>query len=223
MSIAFPGYVPDVHSSDALDPAWGNAIRDRASQVFDTTVNRDAAITVPQVGQSGVITTGSNAGEYFYVGATDGWRAAWNSGWGVVGSVSSSALSQAVVSTTGIDVSGLSVTFTAVANRLYRVTAFLPLVQQSSSAATSKVQLTDASNNILTTIVDLSLAASGTGSRGGGTGTYLAGGISAGSYTVKLRALTGAGTMTLTTTAAGSDPGVGLLIVEDIGPAGSPS
>lgn len=223
MSIAFPGYVPDVHSSDALDPAWGNAIRDRASQVFDTAVNRDAAITVPQVGQSGVITTGSNAGEYFYVGATDGWRPAWNSGWGVVGSVSSSALSQAVVSTTAIDVTGLSVTFTAVANRLYRVTAFLPLVQQSGTLGTTKVQLTDASNNVLTTPFDENLAASGTGSRGGAMGTYLAGGISAGSYTVKLRALTSAGTATLTTTAAAGDPGIGLLLVEDIGPNGAPA
>lgn len=220
MSIAFPGYVPDVHAADALDPAWGNAIRDRGLQIFDVAANRDAAIVTPQVGQTGVLTTLSTAGLYTYAGATDGWRAPWNLPWGAVALTLLTSLSQAVTSTTGIDVTGSSTSFTAVANRLYRATAQIPSVQQSGSAsAPTRIEITDTSNNNLADVFLQNLTVSGSGSRGSAGGEVILAGLAAGAFLVKLRALVSAGTATLT----GSTSSQAFVLVEDIGPNGAPS
>lgn len=127
ISIAFPGYVPDVHAADALDPAWGNAIRDRAPQVFTTQATLTAGVTAPQVGQSAVITVGTGAftgmaspGEYIYAGATDGWRPPWNSGWGEVARTRSTADDAHAATTAETNCATVATTLTAVANRLYR-------------------------------------------------------------------------------------------------------
>lgn len=70
MTIAFPGYVSDVTAlSDRIKAEWGNAIRDRALQVFDTLAHLASAIPSPQTGQVAVITTGTDAGMYEYDGS----------------------------------------------------------------------------------------------------------------------------------------------------------
>lgn len=219
MSIALPGYVPDVHTADALDPAWGNAIRDRAAQIFDTTTNRDAAITVPQVGQSCVLTTLSNAGEYFYVGATDGWRPAWNSGWGIVG------FAQITADVTGVstlaDVAGLSVTFTAVANRNYAITVSFGGGQQVTSTGTSAVIVTDGANTRVG-LVQQYVAQIATTTLQAATRRLIVSGVAAGAVTYKARATTSAGTFTLHAD-SGATYGPATIVVEDLGPNGAPA
>jgi ribose 5-phosphate isomerase RpiB len=70
MPITFPGYVPDVTAlTDRVKAEWGNAIRDRTPQIFDTMAHLVAAIVSPQTGQLGIITTGTGAGIYEYDGA----------------------------------------------------------------------------------------------------------------------------------------------------------
>lgn len=225
MSIAFPGYVPDVHAADALDPAWGNAIRDRAPQVFTTQATLTAGVTVPQVGQSAVLTVGTGAftlqaapGLYVYAGATDGWRPPWNLPWGPVAPVAQATANQATISAI-VDLTSLSVTFTAIANRRYKVTANV-LIVGTTLGDTFGLTLADAANTVLQL-------------RNGGTGPTAATQIPvtltldtvtpavAGSYTFKLRLARAAGSGTFTSLAGATFPAQ--LTVEDIGPAGAPA
>lgn len=66
----FPGYVADVVAlSGRVEAAWGNAIRDRSLQIFDTVANRTAALPAPSAGMVSIITTTASAGVYLYDGA----------------------------------------------------------------------------------------------------------------------------------------------------------
>jgi len=128
VSVALPGYLPDVHAADALDPAWGNALRDRAPQVFTTQATLVAAVVAPQVGQSASITTGvapftgtASPGLYVYAGAVAGWRPPWNGGWGEVARTVDTT-TQANVNIVENVITNAATAFTAVANRLYRIT-----------------------------------------------------------------------------------------------------
>jgi hypothetical protein len=111
--------------------------------------------------------------------------------------------------TTNVDVTGLTVTFTAVANRYYRLTASL---FPGSTVATDliRVQITDGSNNVLT---------AGQVTAGAGTVTLersVVRTFSAGSTTVKVRLQRNSGTGTITSNASADVPAQ--LIVDDIGP-----
>ncbi len=217
MSIAFPGYVPDVHTADALDPAWGNAIRDRAPQVFDTAANRDAAITVPQVGQSCVLTnaaSGVNTGVYVYVGATDGWARPWNMPWGAIACATVQGTQGSI--TTEVDLTSMTVTFTAVANRQYRIEAIVPF--SGTAGDTARAKITDGANaqkkqdQVSFTV----------GSSSYQVNPWLMETYAAGSVTRKLRAIRQAGAGGAVTMSAGAtDPC--FLYVTDEGPTGAPS
>lgn len=217
MSIAFPGYVPDVHSADALDPAWGNAIRDRANQVFTTAALRDAAITVPQVGQQCVLTaaaSGVNTGIYVYAGATDGWVRPWNMPWGAIACVNVTSNQTGI--TTEADVTSLSVTFTALANRQYKVEALVPL--SGTSGDTARAKLTDASA-VVSNDAQVTFGVTASEYK---VYTYVLETYAAGSITRKVRVVRQAGAGgTVTMAAAATQPAV--LLVTDIGPTGAPS
>src|SRR5258708_332660 len=141
----FPGYVDDVTAlTGRIEASWGNAIRDRSIQVFDTTAHRDTAIPTPQVGQSCVITTGSTAGVRVYSGATVGWTRPWNMAWGYVGRSVSITDHVLITGEQGID--GMSVTWTALANRIYRTGIHMPRAQQITNSAELQAYITDDSN-----------------------------------------------------------------------------
>lgn len=213
MSIPFPGFVTTVNTNDLLDPAWGDAIRDRAFQVFDTTANRDAAIPSPQVGQVGVITTGTNAGVYEYSGATVGWTPPWNTGWGEVGRAT---VTSATTGVTGFaDITGLSVTWTAVASRLYR-TEVKCRVESSNAGDAILVTICNTSNTILS---EMDTVAIGTNLSQPHYVMYEAA-ASAGSNTLKARlGRTGSGVAKMNATSTF----VAYMTVDDVGPAGAPS
>lgn len=155
-----------------------------------------------------------------YNGATAGWTPPWNIGWGVVGTpVTSTTFTQAVTSSTGIDLTGLAVTFTALAGRRYEMTVSGLIMQQSVTAGTSKVFIADAANASLAMVGDAQLAASAFGSRATIQGGYLAPALTAGSTTWKIRGQTSAGTMTVQVDSATQ----ALLLVKDIGPLADPT
>lgn len=214
ISIAFPGYVPDVHSTDALDPAWGNAIRDRANQVFDTSTNRDAAITVPQVGQTCVLTTLSTAGEYCYVGAVDGWRPNWNQGWGEVARTVDVSTQAVVADAAEHTITAAATTFTAVANRLYRIRLEGSLTQTAATSVTLTLRVKDN-----TTLIEQSRSLFPVGA-----GTFpfafaVETTLTAGSHTINT-------TMQNSNAAGVSCPGATTpltVVIDDIGPSGAPS
>lgn len=225
MTIVLPGYVPDVHTADALDPAWGNAIRDRAPQVFTTQATLTAAVVAPQVGQSAVITTGTGAftgmaapGEYIYAGATDGWRPPWNNGWGEVGrSVDVTSANQA---NSTENVIAVGTTFTAVANRLYRIRIIVGAIRNNATAnATITFKLKDG-----VTLIEQLRNMAIIGTTAGGTFDAMT------MFEVETSLTAGAHTINLTiqsSNAAGylvnapSSPTV--MVIDDIGPSGAPS
>lgn len=211
MTIAFPGYVADVVAlTGRIKAEWGNAIRDRSNQVFDTMAHLVAGIASPQVGQVAVITTGTGAGIYEYVGATDTWTQPWNLPWGRVAE-GLSTTNQTISGATNI--TGETATWTAVANRRYKVTVTAPYWQKATANGFGYARLVDGSN-----VEDTHLRewANINEYRSQALSWEITG-LSAGSVTRRLRMEASAGTIIV---AGASSPQY--IIVEDIGPNGAP-
>lgn len=137
------------------------------------------------------------------------WYPPGNMPWGVVGYIKRTAGSY-VATTSFADVTGISVSFTAVANRAYRVT-YSALVGKTTSGGTAEFQITDGANTKQYemfeqmalndyTIVTISAVVTG---------------LAAGSQTLKVRAKTSVATTTVFATTDYPSS----FIVEDIGPA----
>jgi len=124
-----PGAIGDVPPSpNKVESTWGNAMRDRVVQNFATETDRDAAITAPVVGMFCYCHDVDQLQQY--AGATMGWTPPWNMPWGEVAATSFTSSSQ--TGFTG-DITGLAVTFTAVANRIYIVEATCELLPSAST------------------------------------------------------------------------------------------
>jgi len=80
-----------------------------------------------------------------YTTATTGWVPPFNLPWGRVASASSGAATSSI-GTSNTDVNGLSVTWTAVANRYYLTTVTIPIYQQSTAAGVAYLSIADGSN-----------------------------------------------------------------------------
>jgi len=125
---------------------------------------------------------------------------------GSVGSATKTT-DQGGISTSEVDVAGLSVTFTAVAARIYKVSALLRCTY-TASAGVGVVRITDGSNTSLAASVHTH-----GGSESRTHSLFVVQNPGAGSVTYKVRAVTGTGTMT----AHGSSTAPGIILVEDIG------
>ena len=133
----------------------------------------------------------------------------WNSSWGEVGYAEITADQSGF----GVlaDVVGLSVTFTAVASRKYKVTAFMRVIKEVS-AGSILIQIADGANvGIQHDVVSLQ---PGEGDSCTPVKRVVPG---AGSVTYKVRA-SNAGTAG-TTMVRGSSTAPGIILVEDVGPA----
>ncbi len=112
--------------------------------------------------------------------------------------------------TSTVDVTGLSITFTAVAGRRYRVHGSMYLTS-SVTGDLASLQITDGSNNQLQSTQEY-MAGSGKDTRADVTCIVVPG---AGSKTYKIRANRASGTGTVQVTAGATFPG--FLLIEDIG------
>ena len=149
-----------------------------------------------------------------YTTATTGWQPPWNMPWGYIGAVSLAANSPAVSAIA--DVAGLSLTWTAVANRRY-VVRFDSDIVVNNSGNQMGVYLTNGAGTGFRRSLFTSPAASAYGTVGMAA---LLSGLGSGSQTAKIRIeCTGGGTAL--TVASPTFPSV--LIVEDIGPSGAPA
>jgi len=147
---------------------------------------------------------------YVYAGATSGWRPPWNMPWGRIGGASSTT-STTGITATSVDINNLSVTFTAVANRYYRTTIQVPIYQQATADGYCNLVLSNNTSNLFSgqqlipingsALLSLSHVET----------------IAAGSVIRKARINVDAGSGTVNVFNAAS------ILVEDIGPAGSPS
>lgn len=146
-----------------------------------------------------------------YTTSTTGWVPAWNKPWGYVGSAQiTSSFGSTITAVT--DITGLSVTATAVANRRWKITA---RGQLSSTVSTDygTIFITDAGGTAahqcaapLTSVADATATALVT--------------TTAGSLTYKVRASRN-GTGNMTFAAVATVPG--FILIEDIGPSAAPA
>lgn len=190
-----------------------NYLMEQGVMYFATTTARDTAITAPEDGMVCYIgSNDSSEGLYTYNGTS--WRKGpgWNAPWGRVGSAVATA--NQINITTVTDVTSLSVTWTAVANRFYRTTVIIPVFSQLNNAGIVNLVITDGTP---TTKQSINLNASA-GTDLNISGFVIESNIATGSATRKARIATTAGSGTITA----SSTSVPTIIVEDIGPSGAP-
>lgn len=147
-----------------------------------------------------------------YYGVTTGWQLPWGQPWGVLG-VGIKTSNQTGIGATAVDVSQLSVTWTAVANRYYRTSAIIPVFSQASANSYVVLTITDGASTVkqqtnLFTVAgyDINLNTFAIESN-----------ISAGSTTRKARIATTAGSGVVSSNSSIYPT----IIVEDIGPSTS--
>jgi hypothetical protein len=192
-----------------------NFCQSQSVMYFATTAARDTAITSPVDGMVAYIgSNDSDEGLYTYNGTS--WRKGpgWNAPWGRVGSAVSSSNTTSV-NATAKDVTSLSVSWTAVANRYYRTTVIIPVYSQLTTSGIVNLLITDGTP---TTKQSINLdAAAGTDVNI--QGFVIESNIATGSATRKARILTTAGSGTV----SAASPVTPTIIVEDIGPSGAPA
>lgn len=193
-----------------------NFLMEQSVMSFASTGARDVAVTAPEAGMVAYIRSNdSSEGLYHYTSASS-WRKGpgWNAPWGIVG-VAVATANQTSIGSSAVDVTSLSVTWTATANRYYRTTVILPVFSQITTTGIVNLRITDSTP---TTKQSINLnATAGTDVNIGGF--VIESNIAAGSATRKARILTTAGSGTITA----SSTSVPTIIVEDIGPSGVPA
>jgi len=137
----------------------------------------------------------------------------WNSAWGQVAAATRTS-GQTISSTSAADLTGLSVTFTAVAGRRYRIQGWLRAGGSSTTGGDAELLLTDGSNTQLQ--LDRFGEVDATGLRWTFNIVHYTS-PSAGSVTYKLRGRDATSAKNWQTIAASDNPAY--LVVEDIGPA----
>lgn len=220
---ANPGPIADVvATSGRVESTWGNAMRDRIVNSFASTASRDtfyASVNggVIKEGQFCYVAyTGAGTGLLQYCGAVDGWRQPWNSDWGSVGADGTTTSTQSGI-TTIADLTSLTITFTAVANRRYKVTGNLYL---SSNIAGDQMTLTlaDGAGTAKQTWL---ASAPGINYLVPMTPVFVVLGLAAGATTLKFRLTRSSGSGSLASSAGAAF--VASIGVSDDGPNGNPS
>ena len=193
-----------------------NFLMEQSVMSFASTGARDVAVTAPEAGMVAYIRSNdSSEGLYHYTSASS-WRKGpgWNAPWGVVG-VAVATANQTSIGSSTVDVTSLSVTWTATANRYYRTTVILPVFSQATTTGIVNLRITDSTP---TTKQSINLNATA-GTDVNIQGFVIESDIAAGSATRKARIATTAGSGTITA----SSTSVPTIIVEDIGPSGVPA
>jgi len=93
--------------------------------IFATAAERDAAIPAPVVGRTAMLAGSMQV----YQGAAIGWTPPWNTSWGTIVKAEKTAVQGGI--TTIVDVTNMSVTWTAIAGRRYRTSIFATLAGQT--------------------------------------------------------------------------------------------
>lgn len=192
---------------------------------FATTAARSIAIPSPYNGQLSAITSAdTNHGVEQYNGTS--WRKPWSMPWGIVPATSGGTSSRGyVVNTTTqtgitaeVALTSMTITFTAVANRLYRCSYFEPNIDRNGGVSTgfyyaSRFRYTNTSGTQLAVAYR---QLSGTNAESANMETIIS--PSAGSTVVIVSAQSENGTMNANRSATAP----ALFYIEDIGPSGAP-
>jgi hypothetical protein len=199
----------DAPNGPAQIGALAAAVEKLAVMRFASASARASVVTSPERGMTTFLA--DTGAEEVYYGSTTGWRPAWNRAWGQIGYV------EVTTGQTGItsqaDVTSLTLTWAALANRRYRITGKIEVTPTAADGAYNMV-LTDAANTEVQRTTDACLTTSSRTAILLGCYTY-----SAGSITRKLRLAKIGGTGSLSIEASTAHPA--FLLVEDIGPTGN--
>ena len=168
-----------------------------------------------------------------YTTATTNWNPPWNMPWGIVkttaGGTSGYAYGTATTNSASFGTSmaditfggsALSLTFTAVANRRYKITTRVKLTSSITGAGSvTQVVVADGSNNTVGVVQQQVISATSSDDPVFLGSVIVAPG--AGSISYKLRGYRVNGTGTITALASAADPM--WLLIEDIGPSAAPA
>ena len=132
-------------------------------------------------------------------------------GFSTVGLTTSTTLLQAGV-TTPVDITGMSVTFTAIANRNYKISAYMYAIASVTNACAA-LEIKQGATTLQTAITNLGVA-----TIGATINTFVIKTFTAGSTTVKLTGALAAGSTGSITFNGGATLPV-YILVEDVGPA----
>jgi len=199
-----------------ITASWANAnVRDQVVTPFSSTSALASAITAPVVGMATYISS-NDANEGLLTRSSAGqWRLPWNMPWGRVGSGSFGTATSSGVSSSFVDV-GPTVSFTAVANRRYKVSVAIARIAAPATACVVTTLLVNGSGAAQQYLSFNSVAANALFSVSS-VGEFT--GIAAGAYTFKVQ-----GTTDIASAAVYQSGTYGSsMIVEDVGPAGAPT
>jgi hypothetical protein len=190
---------------------------DYAPIVFATTSARDAEITVPVAGMVCYVASGdSSEGLFTYNGTSWQRGPGWNAPWGRQAHLARVA-DQTGIGTSATDLTSLTVTFTAVANRYYKISADVFFLQNTSGGLVTVTINTGSSG--AGTVLATRAVNTENGARFVSLSAVAIHTPSAGSVSYHLRGFTSANTVDLK--ASATQPS--LILVEDIGPSGNPA
>jgi hypothetical protein len=199
--------------NDVLAADFNQYIADQVVAQYPTRAARTADWPSPPIGALSHIGTGDiTQGIEVWNGVA--WRPPWNLPWGLVAPPAIRTTNQAGNGAFPIDVAGLAVTFTAIANRRYRVFTQLVVQQSGAGAGVQNVAIRNAANNQLAVVGGSAAAA-----------YFMTWNVTvidnpgAGSTTYKVSVGTNAQTMDVSCTPSQ----IAFLTVEDVGPSGVPS
>jgi len=215
-------------SGTNITSSWANAsVRDQVVSPFVTSAARTAAITSPIAGMVSSLTTYDKTEGLEFYNSAGQWRKPWNIPWGIITTTAGGTsnlgyvvvtAAQTGITSTLVDLTNLSMTFDALANRLYRVSAHCNFYASQA----------DNTASLVLNVASSSVAFSHTASLSTGTTSLRTAELirpinsaAAQSLTVKLQAQLQTGTGTVIMHAGAAN--VATMLIEDIGPSGAPS
>lgn len=202
-------YVERVDETELRDRQLEEWLETRLKTRLPSKVLSTATIIAPSRGDIRFDTDTGNL--LVYYGATTGWKQPWNVPWGVLARAEITAGQGSI--TTEADLTSLTVTWTGLANRLYRVDAE-GFIFSTVAADNLNVKITDNSNTLKQLWQQPALVASASQKV-----CLSLEEAATGSTTRKLRAVRVAGTGTVTFNAGATFPA--FLSVKDIGATGN--
>ena len=203
----------DLADGDVVTETWVDAVTQHVVRGYASDAARDAELTDPHTGQLVAMTTNGATEGLSQQNSNGDWGLPWNIPRGVVGYASTTSSSSGTTSTT--DWSGLSVSWTAKANRLYMTIASGSVGSTSAGEVVSLLIADGSSTQKQSDAGYIASASYGTGL----TPVIYETGLS-GSVTRKVRVnrVTSLGTVT----GAATSTAHAQIVVFDLGPIGAP-
>jgi hypothetical protein len=202
---------PYVTAGNVIEEAWGDQIADAVVNPFSSSGARSSAITSPTAGMTSTITAASTLNGFeVYNGSS--WTKPWSSPWGLISRDQAGGPATSTSGTTETAVfTGTS--FTAVANRYYRVSIATTITATAGDSYTMRIREDSTTGTIWwagnivfgTGVTKLQVSPSGTRN------------LTAGGHSMLLTLTRSAGSSAQITALEYAN-----MIVEDIGPQGAP-